>query len=82
MTHLPDEYLIGHVREAIANEVGELGIDIRVTAGKVFVSGVVPSEEARQEIASVVAREAPDYEILNAISVRGAVETEEVEPIR
>lgn len=78
---MPDEYRIGHIREAIARDVGELGIDVRLTAGKVFVSGVVPSEEAREEIARVVAAEAPDLEVHNATSVRAVMETEEVEPI-
>lgn len=78
---MPDEYLIAHIREAIAREVGELGIDVRLTAGKVFVSGVVPSEEAREEIANVVAAEAPDLELHNATSIRAAAETEEVEPL-
>jgi hypothetical protein len=78
---IPDEYLIGHIRESIAREVGELGIDVRLTQGKVFVSGVVPSEEAREEIGRVVAAEAHDLEVHNATSVRAATETEEVEPI-
>ena len=77
----PDEYVIAHIREAIAREVGELGIDVRLASGKVFVSGVVPSEECRAQITAVVAAEAPDLELHNATSVRGALETEEVEPI-
>jgi osmotically-inducible protein OsmY len=78
---IPDEYLIGHIREAIARDVGELGVDVRLAAGKVFLSGVVPSRETSEQIAEVVAREAPGFEIHNATTVRSAVETEEVEPI-
>jgi BON domain len=63
----PKQYVVAHVREAIAHHpnLSELNVDISVAAGRIFLTGVVATEERRQELTRVVGELAPDYEVCN-----------------
>lgn len=78
-------YVIGRVREALAEDprLNELDIQVTVTAGKVFLLGQVSSRErakAASEIASSVLPEGT--EIVNNIHVARYRETSEMEQLR
>jgi hypothetical protein len=67
----PEAYLAAHVREALATDprVSELGLQVRIVSGRVFVHGVVPTNERRDAISVVVAELLPELEIHNATTV-------------
>lgn len=81
---LPDEptqYVIQRIREALAADprVGELGIDVEVARGKVFLRGAVATDERRQAISDVVSEMFPDCEIHNETKVEELQEPDAVE---
>ena len=66
-----DDYEVQHLREALATDprVGELELEVRAVAGKLFISGTVPTEERRRAI-DVVAREVvPEVTVCNETAV-------------
>lgn len=67
----PDGYLCERVRRALAGDprVGELGIAIRVAAGRIFLTGSVATPERQQAIADVVAEVAPGHDVHNDVAV-------------
>lgn len=74
------EYLAAHVREALACDPrgATLGLDVRVVAGRLYLSGVVSSEEQRQALGEVAAEHAGDVPVQNDVVV--AVPDEGGEP--
>lgn len=68
---MPDEYLAGKLREALAadDRVSQLDIDIRLKGNHVVLGGAVATS-ARREAAESVAREImPDYLVINELQV-------------
>ena len=67
MTVEPDDYVIQRVRDALAaDERGaEMGVEVRIAAGKVFLTGQVPTEERRQAVGVVAAEVVAEYEVHN-----------------
>ncbi|HET7719846.1 MAG TPA: BON domain-containing protein, partial [Acidimicrobiales bacterium] len=63
----PDDYAIQRLREALATDerVAEMGLEIRIAAGKVFLTGRVPTEERRQAVGVVAGEVLPEYEVHN-----------------
>lgn len=63
----PPQYVAQRVREAIAQDpaIGELGIQVDIVAGKLFLTGVVATEDRRTAIAEVARATAPELEIHN-----------------
>jgi osmotically-inducible protein OsmY len=63
----PEDYAIEHLRNALATDerVAEMGLDVRIAAGKVFLTGQVPTEERRQAVGVVAGEVLPDYEVHN-----------------
>ena len=51
-------YELARLQEALASELGELGISLAVERGRVYLGGVVGTEERRQRIAAQIARRA------------------------
>jgi osmotically-inducible protein OsmY len=79
----PAEYLIEHVREALAADprVNELGLQVAVRSGKVFVSGVVSTTERHDAVAAVVSERAPGWDVHNGTTVAPFTEPLEAEPL-
>jgi Flp pilus assembly secretin CpaC len=77
----PEDYAIQHLREALATDdrVGEMGVQVRVVAGKVFLTGQVATPERRQAVGAVAAEVLPDYEIHNETDVIAVGEHPRVE---
>jgi osmotically-inducible protein OsmY len=81
--HPPDHYAVQHVREALASDprVSELHVEVTVTGDRVFITGVVPSQERRDVIASVVHELLPDHQVTNHIAVEPISGEPEVEKL-
>jgi osmotically-inducible protein OsmY len=67
----PDVYVAEALRSALARDprVHELGLTVRLVAGKVFLAGVVACAERRDCIAAVARELLPDLDIHNELSV-------------
>jgi ribosome recycling factor len=79
----PKQYVVAHVREAIAHHenLSELNVDISVAGGRIFLTGVVATEERRQELTRVVGELAPDYEVCNETELARFPEAEGAEQL-
>jgi osmotically-inducible protein OsmY len=60
-----------HIRQALATDarVGEPELSVEVVAGRVLVTGSVPSERVREAIDIVVTEVAPDVAVDNRVTV-------------
>ena len=67
----PEDYAIQRLRDALATDerVGEMGVQVRVAAGKVFLTGQVATVERQDAVGVVAAEVLPDYEIHNETDV-------------
>lgn len=79
----PAEYLVEHVREALADDprVNELGLHVAVRGGTVFVSGVVSTAERHEAVTAVVSERAPGWTVHNGTTVAPLAEPMEAEPL-
>ena len=71
MTEEPKHYLVQRIREALAHDprVAEMELQVTVRGAKVFVSGVVSTEERCRAIEEVVREKAPELELHNEVEV-------------
>ena len=67
----PKHYLVGRIREALAQDtrVNELDIQVTVAGRKLFISGHVTTPERQEAITTVLRELLPDYEIHNEVQV-------------
>jgi hypothetical protein len=67
-----DDYEVQHLREALATDprVGELELEVRAVAGKLFISGSVPTEERRRAIDEVAREVVPEATVCNETAVQ------------
>ena len=63
-------YLIQAVRDAFADEEGELGIDVVLCDGEVRLSGTVPCEQRRSRLEALARSVCGSYDVVNRIHVR------------
>ena len=79
----PEDYAIQRVRDALATDerVAEMGLDVRIAAGKVFLTGQVPTEERRQAVGVVAGEVLPEYEVHNETVVTEVGDQPRVEHI-
>jgi len=77
----PPHYKVQRLREALAHDrrVGELEINVKIRAGKVLVTGTVPSPEVQRAIGEVAQEVLPGLEVHNHTTVASYPEGEEVE---
>ena len=63
----PDDYAIQRLRDALATDerVAEMGVQVRMAAGKVFLTGQVATPERQQAVGTVATEVLPDYEVHN-----------------
>ena len=63
----PDGYAIERLRDALAADerVAEMGVQVRIAAGKVFLTGQVPTAERQRAVGVVAGEVLPEYEIHN-----------------
>ena len=63
-------YLAQHIRDAMAEgSTAELGVDVTVTPSGVYLAGTVASDEQRDELGAVAAREADGLPVHNDLVV-------------
>jgi osmotically-inducible protein OsmY len=67
------EYLIGRIQQALATDdrTGELELDVRLVAGRIFLTGAVATAERRGAVEEVVREMAPGHEVVNELTVAG-----------
>ena len=77
----PEDYAIQRVREALAADerVAEMGVEVRIAAGKVFLTGQVPTEERRHAVGVVAGEVLPDYDVHNETVVTELADSPRVE---
>jgi osmotically-inducible protein OsmY len=80
----PEDYAIQRLREALAADgrVAEMGVQVRLVAGKVFLTGQVATPERQQAIGSIAKDVLPDYEVHNETVVTVVGGEPRVEEIR
>lgn len=74
-------YLAARIQEALAQDprVGELGINVDVSASEIRLAGVVSTPERHDAIPEVVLEIAEGYRVINATSVINAEPKTEAE---
>jgi osmotically-inducible protein OsmY len=79
-----EEYVVGHIQEALAKDprIGELEISVRVTGREVHLLGTVPTAERRTAITEVVRELLPDYDVRNETTVGPFPESRDTERLR
>ncbi len=65
------EYLAAHLQEALARDprVNEPELQVSIVAGRVRITGVVPTEERRAAVDEVAAERCADLEVENRTTV-------------
>ena len=79
----PADYAIQRLRDALAADerVAEMGVQVRMAAGKVFLTGQVATPERQQAVGAVAAEVLPDYEVHNETVVTVVSDQPRVERI-
>lgn len=69
--HEPTEYLVQHVKEALATDerVSELGLEVEIHGSDVYLSGTVATEARRGASEEVVRELLPGRTIHNQIGI-------------
>ncbi len=80
---VPDAYLAEHIRDALALDprLSELHVDVTITSGKVFLTGLVGSEERQAYLTTVVQGVMPDHEVVNHTTVESPTGEPDVEKL-
>lgn len=80
----PEDYAVERLRDALAADerVAEMGVEVRIAAGKVFLTGQVPTEERQRAVGVVAGEVLPEYEVHNETVVTEIGDTPRVEQIR
>jgi osmotically-inducible protein OsmY len=66
-----DDYLCERVRQALAvdERVGELDVHVTIAAGKLFITGAVPTPERREAVGTVAHEVLPEHDVHNDVVV-------------
>jgi osmotically-inducible protein OsmY len=80
----PEDYTAQRLKEALATDerVAEMGVQVRLVAGKVFLTGQVATEERRQAVGAIAGEVLPEYEVHNDTVVTVVADAPRVEHIR
>jgi osmotically-inducible protein OsmY len=84
MAERTNDYVAAHVQEALARDprVNEPELEVQVVNGRVFVTGVVPTNERREAIEAVVHDVFPELDVENQTTVARYPEAGEPERVR
>jgi osmotically-inducible protein OsmY len=75
------EYLVAHIRTALADRVGELGVQVTLTAGGVFLTGDVATAERHDAVAEVAGEVAGGRPVHNQTTVMHYPEPDDAEAL-
>ena len=80
----PEHYAMQRLRDALATDerVAEMGIQVRIIADKVFLTGQVATVERQHAVGAVAAEVLPGYEVHNETVVTALSDRPRVEEIR
>jgi osmotically-inducible protein OsmY len=69
--HVPMQYVVARVRDALAHDdrVAALDIQVRIVGSDVFLTGMVSSDPRRAAVEDVVRGEVPELTIHNQLDV-------------
>jgi osmotically-inducible protein OsmY len=83
MSDEPQDYAVQRLRDALATDqrVAEMGVEVHVSGGKVFLTGQVATPERQQAVGAVAAEVLPGYEVHNQTSVTQVGDAPRVEKI-
>lgn len=83
MAERTDDYIAAHMQEALARDprVNEPELEVQVVNRRVFVTGVVPTNERREAIEAVVRDVSPDLDVENQTTVARYPEAGEPERV-
>lgn len=83
MAERTDDYVAAHVQEALARDprVNEPELEVQVVNGRVFVTGVVPTNERREAIEAVVHDVSAELDVENQTTVARYPEAGEPERV-
>ncbi|TNY36622.1 BON domain-containing protein [Thermomonospora catenispora] len=84
MTRTEDvpHYLVEHIRARVAEEAHELGVQVDVREGKVYLRGRVMSSERRRDVEEAARAAAHGHPVCNEVSVVSSREPDEGEQER
>jgi hypothetical protein len=84
MAESTEAYVAAHVQEALARDprVNEPELEVQVAGGRVFVTGVVPTDERRRAVEDVVHECCPDLPVENKTTVARYPETGDTERVK
>lgn len=79
----PDEYIIEKLRHAFASDprTSELGVDVKLVGGKVFLAGVVATTERRDAIGDITRDLLPGCDVQNDVVVEELSDPGEAEEL-
>ena len=79
----PEDYAIQRLRDALVTDqrVAEMGVQVRMVAGKVFLTGQVATPERQQAVGAVATEVLPEYEVHNETGVTVVGDQPRVEKI-
>jgi osmotically-inducible protein OsmY len=71
MNEPPDEYVVGHIKEALSADprLSELHVDVTVARGDVYLNGELPTEDRRRTLEDVVREIVPERTVHNGTTV-------------
>jgi hypothetical protein len=78
----PADYAIGRLRQALADDVAELGVQVTLTGDDVFLHGHVGTSECQEAIGELAQRVLPGHRIHNQTTVGPFPEAEGQEELR
>ena len=80
----PDDYVVGHVRDALASDerTGVLDVHVAVVAGRLVLTGHVATAARRDAVTAVAAEVAPDLDLVNELTVLNPPPPEPAERLR
>lgn len=79
----PDEYIIERLQRAFASDprTSELGVEVKLAGGKVFLAGVVTTPDRRGVLGEIARELLPDREVQNDVVVEELSEPGEAEEL-
>jgi hypothetical protein len=79
------EYDVAHLRRSLAEELGELGIQVEATSDRLVhrlvLSGAVESTERRDEVCRRAREVCPEHQIVDAMTVVATGPPSDVEEV-
>ncbi|HEX2048759.1 MAG TPA: BON domain-containing protein [Acidimicrobiales bacterium] len=79
----PEDYAVQRLRDALATDerVAEMGVQVDVVGGKVFLTGQVATPQRQAAVGTVAAEVLPEYEVHNQTFVTPVGDPPRVEKI-